>query len=163
MKLGTRNRLEPSVKYVVIPRFKEDGSAEDCAFTLRTVLDFSNFDKVCPEPIPPMRVMAGSSISIPVLDDPDFTKQRLEWGKRKVNWIVLESLKATEDLEWQDVKDSDPSTWHKYKDELKVFGLNDLEITKIINTAFEINAVNDELLEEARKRFLAGKVPQNGN
>lgn len=150
MKLKGIKPTSANTKIVVIPR----GDGNDLVFKVQAVLDMEPFDKLCPAPIPPTIVRKDQSTALDV-EDPKYKEKLTTWAKYKNAWMVIESLKATEDLEWETVDRSDPDTWDNYLDELKDFKLAVTEINIIMQAIAEVNGLDEDKIEEARKRFLA--------
>lgn len=148
MKLGGRKLTNNNLEIVVIPR--NDG---DLAFKFKPVLSTDDFDKLVKIPDVPIISDAQGTRSLP--DDPMYRKQVLEYIGLKSQWMFLESISATEGLEWETVNIGDPKTWSAYIDELKASGITEIE-TQLLTRAFEkVNCLNETHLEEARNRFLA--------
>lgn len=114
------------------------------------------FDKICTEPEPP-EVLKPGGIKEKDLEDSKYLKAINEHNVLRTHWIVLMSLKSTEDLEWETVNYNDPSTWMNYEKELKDAGFNPLEIGRIVRGVMSANGLNDDMIEAAKKDFLAGQ------
>lgn len=157
MKIGTRSFDGPQIDYLVIPR--PDG---DVPFAARAVLDRGDFDKLCPEPVPPNVMRPGDPPVMSVnTEDPDYKAKIIQRNKTWVHWLILKSLEATEGISWDTVDMSDPATWGNYVEELRLGGFNLAEIDRIRVFAMGMNAITSEKLDEAKKRFLASKLPQS--
>lgn len=153
MKLAGKKIEGPNEEVIVIPRSGEDG---DIVFIARSVLDMDDFEKFCPRPNPPIiRKRDGSRFED--RDDARYKKLMDEFASRHIAFMVLKSLEATPDLEWETVNMNDPSTWLNYETELKESGFSTIEINRIINGVITANCLNEAKLEEARKSFLAGQ------
>lgn len=142
---------------LVLPR--PDG---DIVFIARGILDMSEFDKLCPEPKAPL-LTKRNGVTIEDVTDKKYKKQVDDYGKKRMAYMIIKSLEATKDLEWEDVDLSDSSTWLNYEQEFKDSGFSQIEINRIITTVFTANSLNEKKLEEAREHFLAGVRPQNGH
>lgn len=161
MKIAGKKIQGSNIEYAIIPRpstIAEDGSVinNDVAFMARAVLDFSDFEKLCPPPQPPLSKRPGGE-SFQNVEAPAFKTANILWSVQKTNWIILESLKATEDLEWEKVIPEDPNTWGLYSEELTESGFNWREQELIREAVWKANALNDQKLEDAKKRFLASR------
>lgn len=150
MKLGGRQISERNIETVVIPR----GSGEDIVFRAQAVLDFDEFDTICKRPKPKIKLLRGNKKQEDI-NAPDYQQALEHYAKQRISWIVLKSLEATPDLEWDTVSLQDPSTWQKFEDELKASGFSIPEIGRIINTCMQANCLDDEKLDKAREDFLA--------
>jgi hypothetical protein len=151
MKIAGKQLRGPNVEVLVIPR-----SAGDIVFKCQAVLDEDEFNKLCPLPKPPEVIRPGGVKSFDVTD-PDFQKLLGEWGEQKTHWLVLKSLEATPDLEWENVKMGDPSTWKNYQEELKSAGFSSPEISRIVRLVSSANGLDQRKIDEATERFLAGQ------
>lgn len=66
----------------------------------------------------------------------------------------MKSLEATPDLEWENVDVEDPNTWNNFRQEMTDSGFSAIEINRVIAECLNVNALNEEKIEEARQRFL---------
>ncbi len=149
MKLNGRILKDPNEVVIATPRENSD----DIILKARAVLDMEEFDTMCPEPSPPVRRLAsGKTIENP--KDPGFLQQVQNHATLRLSWIVLKSLEATDDLEWDDVDVSDPTTWNFFREEMKNAGFSVIEINRVVGECLNVNALNEEKIEAARQRFL---------
>ncbi len=138
----------PRPEVIVIPK-----NGVEYVFKAAPVLSFKPFEDMCPVPNPPEIIKKGGAKSYD-FEDKTYNDAIIEWAGRKNSWMILESLKATEGLEWDEVKEGDPETWSNYRTELaKCF--TDPEIVQIINIVHIACGLNQEKIEEATARFLA--------
>lgn len=144
----------PNVEYVVIPR--SDG---DIPFICTAVLDFEEFDKVCPNPEPPMVVRPGGLQTLDA-EDADYLEAVKEHGKKRMDWMIVKSLSSPDGLVWETVDISKPETWSNYEKELQSAGFAFMEIIHIRNMCLQVNMFDETKMVEARKRFLAGREEQ---
>lgn len=156
MKINGKKIEGANIEIVVLPR----GNGDDLVFKAAAVLDSSDFDKLCPRPITPS-IMKKGGVTVQNVEDPVFKQSLLNYGKLRMSWMILQSLRATEGLEWEIVDYSDPGTWNLYEKELRDAGLVEMEITRLITAVMTANALNDEKINEARDRFLAGQQAQS--
>lgn len=144
------------------PILNEDGSIKmqevinDIVFTARAVLDFSDFEKLCPPPEPPVSKRPGGA-SFKNVEHPTYKMAVSKWNVDRTFWIIIESLKATEGLEWETVNPADSTTWANFSTELETAGFNWKEINMIREAVWKANALDDDHLEAAKQRFLAGQ------
>jgi len=153
MKINGKKIDGPSLDYVVFPR--PEG---DIVFTISCVLDYEPFTKLCPLPEPPKIQHRGSTEWIPNFEDDKYIESIRHFSEKRTHWMVLISLSATPNLEWETVDMMDSSTWGNYVDELTQGGFTDAQVAKIINSVSAINGLNERMMEDAKKRFLAGKL-----
>jgi len=151
MKLHGKNLEEPPVTTVVIPR--PNG---DLVFQAKPVLNSDEFNEIMPRPEPPERLHKGGQKQ-KLVDDPRYKEDLSEWIKAKTDWTIIQSLSATEGLEWETVDMNDPKTWGNYNQELIDAKLLPTEIAKITDAVFEAIGLDQAKIEEATKRFLAGQ------
>ena len=153
MKIKGKSISAPNISVLVIPR--ENG--DDIVFKAQAVLDMDVFEKLCPEPKPPNIRHRERGLE-PDYKDAKYLKAQETHAEQRMAYMVIESLKATEDLEWESVDFNDPNTWCHYKDELKASGFNHIEIGRITNLVFEANSLNESKYKEARDRFTLSQV-----
>lgn len=153
MKINGRKIEGPAIETVVFPR----GDSAPIVFKVSAVLDNDGFKKLCPYPTPPKKMLKGGQ-QVEDVEHPSFRSELERWATLRSRWTILQSLKATEGLEWETVDLSDPNTWENLFSELESSGFNDTECSYLIQKIMEINCLNQSHLEEARARFLAGQL-----
>jgi len=153
MKINGKKLSGPNKVTVVLPR---DGG--DLAFIAKGVLDYDEFNKLCPLPVPPSIRRKGDDFSTPDYSAPDYQEKISKYGAEKSAWMIIKSLEDTEGLEFESIKMDDHTTWTGVYKEFKDSGLCDMEITRLIDGVMEANSLSDERVEEARSRFLASKL-----
>ena len=154
MKIAGMELAGPRIETLVLPR-----QDKDIVIRAQAVLDFDEFEKMCEEPKPEMRMVPGGG-KVPVITDEKYVEALTKFAALKTHWMVLKSLEATPDLEWETVDKSDPTTWGNYKDELKAAGFSFAEAAMIVRTVTDACGLNQAKIEEATALFLAGQVNQ---
>lgn len=149
MKIDGHNNYSPNEEVVVIPRTIGD----DFVFKAKSIMDLSEFDTLCPIPEPPAVIKKGGIKEFD-FKNADYQNALLTHAEKRIQYMVIESLKATPGLTWDKVKYSDPNTWVHYKEELKLAGFNYLEVQRIENAVFTANCLNEQAVEVARQNFL---------
>ena len=149
MKLGGKKIEGPSEEIIVIPR-----STGDLVFVARAVLDFEEFDKMFPLPRPQTRIKPGGESEV-ALNDPLFQQKLTDWSEMKTNWLFMQSLAATPDLEWETVNINDPKSWENCRTELHSAGLTEADVARIFTGIQAANGMDQDKIDEATKRFLA--------
>lgn len=151
MKLAGHTFDEPNKEYCVLPR--PDGN--DLVFISQAILDYAEFERLCPDPVPPGVIRPGKKREVNT-NDPGYLRQVANKAERRIHWIVLTSLKATPELEWETVDMGDPKTWANYLEELKAAHFSAIEIQRIQSSAFIANSLVEGRVQEARENFLRG-------
>jgi len=145
-------KLEGRNKEVIpIPR-----SGGDIIFIAEAVDSFDEFDKLVPEPKPPIIIKPGN-VKIENTKDKKYLEALEEHNKLRTHFLVIKSLKDSPDLEWETVDFSKSETWPNYEKELKEAGLNDIEIGRIVMGVMRANSLDETMIEEARNNFLHGQ------
>jgi len=157
MKINGKKISGPNIEVIVIPR--ADG---DIPFRAQAVLDYADFDKLYPMPQPPQVLMRGGAIRHDT-EDKKYHKSLDEWAQAKTHYMVLRSLEATDGLEWETVKMSDPKTWPNYAKEMTESGFTPTEVGRIIECVTNACGLNQKKIDEATERFLAGQGLAHGN
>jgi len=157
MKIFGKQLKGPNVESVYIPR-----GDDIIEIKAQAILDDSEFNKICPQPIPPKKMIPRQG-AVPDLDDKFYKSSLDDYAKKRSSWIFIKSLEVTPGLEWEKVKLTDPNTWNLYREELIDSGFSTNEINIIWNCVLAANALDDNKLEEARKRFLAMRQMREGN
>ena len=157
MKLSGHTFEKPAIVYCVLPR-----DEEPVVFMCGPVLDYDEYEALCPTPKPPIQIHKGG-VKIPDLQDETFLQQVNSRSDSRINYIVLKSLQYTTDLEWETVDMQDPKTWGNYEQELKDCFFTKTEVQRIQNACFEANSLSESRVEEARANFFAGLEDQKAS
>ncbi len=153
MKIKGKKVSSAYEEVVVLPR--QDGNI---VFIARAVLDYEPFNKLCPRPKAPLVQYAGQAEPVESLEDPGYLDKLQEWARTQTNWMVITSLRATEDLEWETVNYEDHTTWGNYEDEMKDAGFSPYEINRIVQTVIVANGMDQTKIDEATESFLAARA-----
>lgn len=140
----------PEPELIVLTR-----NGVDYPFYAQAVTDFDEFELVCPKPEPGFIQRPGEK-AVPDISSPEYSAKVVEWSKRRTAWMIIKSLSATKDLEWEQVKMDDPSTYTLYEKELAET-FSQVEINMLIQGVMAANAMDEDKMHEARKRFLASE------
>lgn len=154
MKLKGRTIKGPNTEYIIIPR--SDG---DLVFKAQAVLDTKDFEDKFPAPKPPVITKPGGVVDQD-FKDPGYLSLVEKRNISRYGWIFMQSLSVTEDLEWSILKADDPGTWCLWEEELRSAGFSNSEINLVMDGIAAANGLNQDKLEQARKRFFAGLTPQ---
>jgi len=141
-----------ATEVIVLPR-----QSGDIVITVQAILDYDDFDKLAPRPEPPKKLLPGGITQMNV-EDPEYRTALMKHVTYRTHWMILKSLQATPDLEFENVKMDDPDTWENYLEEFKTAGFAPVEVNKIIEAIMTVNGLNDKKIEEATKSFLAGQA-----
>jgi hypothetical protein len=149
MRINGRKLSLPNEEILVLPR----GEDEPIVLRARAVLDMSQFHELCPTPEPPSGIKRGGE-RFKDTDDPRYIRQNQEHNQKYFAYMIIKSLEATENLEWETVNINDSSTWLNYESELQTSGFSEIEVAKVKRLVMDANSLNDEKLDEAKKNFL---------
>jgi hypothetical protein len=139
--------------------FKRGG--KDIVLWVEAQQSFDEFNKLCPLPEPPEYKQPGNKPTIKDVKDPEYVKALNKRGDFFSQWLVVASLGATPGLEWEKVKPSEMGTWKFWQEELRDFGLAELELAHIIRKVNQVNALSSSELDEAVESFLAESAQEN--
>lgn len=159
MRLKGKQIKNRHCEFIVIPRNNERGEPEDIVLKAQAILGFEDFDKMCKLPEPPMKQLPGGELQI-MDDNPDYIAKVNKHGERRMQYMILKGLEATEGLEWETVKANNPETWDNIDTELRDSGFSPIEIGHIRMGVMKANALSEERMNEARERFLASAQAQ---
>lgn len=153
MKIKGRT-LKANEEVLVLPR--PDGPI---VLKFRALSDIDEFEKMVPDPKPPMGRNKEGKVA-PDYEDANFKEAAKRKNDQSYNYMVLASLSATEDLEWDKVKMDQPATYHLWEEELKEAGFSQWEVQRIKASATSVNGLNEAKIAAAREAFLATQVEQ---
>ena len=152
MKIGGKELAGRCIETLVLPR--ED---EDIIIKAQALEDFEKFDKLCPEPNPPMRLTKRGNE--PNFEDVNYTDMMHTYEIKRIGFMVVHSLEIN-DIEWDTVDIDNPKTWTNYLEDFKNAGLSVIEIGRIVQAVLRANSLDEVKLERARELFLRGQGAQ---
>jgi hypothetical protein len=140
------------VETIILPRGKSD-----LVFHCEAIDSFEEFEKLCPPPEPPKKILPDRS-EIVNIKAPEYIKALENWSAKRVAYMVVHGLaKATPELEWEQVKLDEHPTWSLFRKELRESGLSDVEVNRIVAGCMSANSLSEKAVQEARARFLASQ------
>lgn len=151
MKLNGRKPSQ-KVSYFSIPR--PEG---DFVFTIKSIKDYKDFDKLCPAPKPPKGLKPGG-VSVELVNDPVYLGEIKQHNDKQIAWTILESIKDTPDVTWEQVNLNDSNTWLLYEQELLDSGFTRGEVQRLVSEIMDVNVLSEQAIEEARQRFLLSRT-----
>jgi hypothetical protein len=140
---------------VVIPR----DNGPDYVFIARAVLDYTEFEALCPEPKVPFIGKPGKGM-VPHPEAPSYREAVEAHRLKRTNWMFVKSLEATEGLEWETIDMEDPETWGNLQQELEDSGFSIVEILAITRAIIAANGLDDEKIKVATESFLAARAAE---
>jgi len=155
MKINGKKLDGPNYDILAFPRV-----GGDIIIKIQCVLDYTPFTDMIELPIAPKIQLRGQKDWKPNVEDPKYNEAIGKYSELKTHWMVLKSLEINDDLEWETVDMADTETWGNYVKELEESGFADMHIAKIINSVASINGLNDDMMEAAKERFLAGELAE---
>lgn len=135
----------------VVPIFRGD---ETFYIKVQAVTNMEEFDKYCKRPEPPT-VRKKDNTTFQDFEDKKYLKELETYNGYQTDFLFIQSLACNEDMEWELVKMSDPTTWSIWREELAESGLLKAEIGQILEAIFKVNSLDQGKIEEAKKSFLA--------
>jgi hypothetical protein len=137
----------------IIPIPRKDG---DIIFIAEAIQDWTEFEKFLAPPKPPVIFKPGG-IKIEKDKDKKYLEALDEFNEQRTNYLIVASLQATPELEWETVQIDNPSTWKNIRKELTAADFTDLEIGRIWQGVMKANSLDENMIDEARDRFLLGQ------
>lgn len=148
MKIAGQDVHMPPEDVVIFPR-----THENLIFHIIGVDSFTDCDEKYPRPKPPKMLKRGQQIEN--IEDPTYKSQFDTWAQARQDWLLIKALECPKnDITWDHVNVDDPTTWSKVNDELKEAGLTQIELNRLINKVYEVNALSESGMETARANFL---------
>lgn len=120
-------------------------------FLCKAVLSYEEFDKLVPVPKAPLITHRNGKTERDT-KDVNFLAKLNKYAQLKTAYLIIASLSATADLEWETVKIEEPDTWLAYEKELQKF-LTEAEFDKLSSAVMEANSPTAKKQEEAFDRF----------
>jgi hypothetical protein len=149
MKVNGKKILGANTDYFVVPR-----PTGDIVFKLTAVLNYRDFEKYCPDPEPPLVSVPGEGTK-KNYNDENYRKALSEHSTKKAHWTILQTIKDSPGLEFETISLEDSNTWALLDKEFEEAGFSQPEIQRLATACYQVNAIDQGKLEEARARFLA--------
>jgi hypothetical protein len=137
--------------FLVLPR-----GEQNIVFRAVGLKDMEEFLVMCPLPKPPGKLTKDGWVAHE--NDPTYQQVMLEWGKKRLGYMVSRSL-APSEIEWDTFKLDDPRSWSNWDADLRNGGLTQIEVNRVLGLVLEANALDEAKLAKARDVFLAGQAP----
>jgi len=155
MKINGQVIDNSKTEILVIPK-----GGVDIVFEAKPVLNYDDFDKLCPEPLAPSLDRPGQSTVLDVTDK-KYLAEIDKWAKYKASWTIITSLSATSGLEWDTVELNNPETWSNWEQELRIV-FAEAEIKMILDIVWLACGLNQSKIDEATANFIASlaKTPE---
>lgn len=152
MKLKGKKIQGANYEWIVIPR--PDG---DLVFKAQAVLDMKGFNDRVQEPKPPKVMLPGGEKKEDT-DDQRYKEAVKQYADMRYAYMIIKSLEATPEFEWETVNIDDAGTWLNWSKEFQDAGFTVSEINIIQFGVAAANSLNQDKLDEARARFLASQA-----
>lgn len=155
------NNIELSAlreEVLVIPR-----GEHKIVFRARAVNNRELFDERYPIPKPPSVLERGDTEYKPNYKDEGYIKKMTERGRLYSDWLAVNSLMATDGLEWTNINPEDPESCGAWTDELKEAGFTIIEINLLFDLVTTANGLNADKIKQATDDFLASQRARVGS
>jgi len=137
--------------YLVIPR----GTGKPIVFKGQAVMDFEEFNALCPKPEPPRNLgKGGQKIADP--NDKGYIAQFDDYLAQKLGWTIIKTLEPS-NIEWTTVEREKKTTWTNWAEELREAGFTAAEQQRIMVFVLEVNCLDEKKMQQARADFLRGQ------
>lgn len=147
MKINGKVLSAPSPVQVEIFR-----GEDSLTFVANAVLDYSEFDRLLPEPKPPLKTIVATQTQYPDVEDKRYKVAMEKYGKQRYAYMIIKALSGTPGLEWDEVDLEKPDTWEKWSTELRQV-MTQYEINTIISGILEANSPSKKRRKEAIGTF----------
>lgn len=151
LKIGDTEVTGPNEGLLILPRY----NGNDIKIFARAVPDLEEFRQMVPLPKAPASLKRGQG-KVENTNDPTYRQQVLDYNTKRMAYMVIVGLEPSE-IEWETVDFNDPGSWTNWEDELRDAGLTEIECNLILNLVLEVNQLDDNKLEDARKSFVLGR------
>ena len=160
MKYKGQKVANTNVEYVVFPR-----GDNNIVFIAKPVVNFDEFEKLYPEPKPPLIQYPETTGKPPENDYTDATyRQRMQdFMESRYYWLILTTIKDSPDIEWETINMDLPGSYKNFETELGEAEFLPAEVNRIREAVSKVNALDERQLDEARKSFLASLQAQQAS
>ena len=139
---------------LVLPR-----GEEMIVFKARGLVDFEEFHKFVPEPVPPKKMTREGLVAD--TNNANYTHDLDIYTKRRLAYMVVKSLEPS-GIEWETVDINDPGTWTNWEQDFRNAGFTQIEMGRVTGLVLEANCLDETKLKQAREVFLRGPQPGLG-
>lgn len=157
MRIQGQEIKGPNEELIVIPR--GDGQI---VLKARAVLDYKDFDRLCPEPKAPWILKPGG-IKEQNFKDVKYLAAIRQRITKQTYFMFIKSLEATPGLTWDTIDLKAPDTWLNFEKELEDSGFSSIERSIIQRSIMIANNLDEQKIEEARQRFIQSQAIQVSN
>jgi hypothetical protein len=147
---GVDPKTLPQEEVLVIPK-----GDQNIVFRARGVPDMVEFNALCPEPKPSVRMVAGGVLE-PNITEPGYQAAVQEYSKRHLSYLVIKSLEPSK-VEWDTVNMDSPGTWCNWEKDFLNNGLLPSDCNRIMALVLEANSLSEAKIKQAREVFLLGQ------
>lgn len=127
--------------------------SERIVFKAQAVESEESFHNLVSMPEPP-EILRPGGVKEKNVSDSKYKEALASYVEQKTSWLVINSLKVTEELEWEKVDFNKPSTWVEWQSELREAGFTEIECSRIVQLVSQVNSLDDDMLDQARQDFL---------
>jgi hypothetical protein len=146
----------PNSELIVIPR----GGREPVVMTAQAVLDFDEFDQLCPKPEAKYLTKKGGKKELDV-EDKGYLAATRDYARKQTYYMFVKSLMlGTPSIEFNLIKLEVPDTWLMFEKEFRQSGFSPGEINYILNKIMDANTLNEAKIEAARASFTHSQAEQ---
>lgn len=137
-----------------------DTVSGDFVFVVKPVLSYSGFEQLCPVPEPPEKLVRGDKVKD--VENKDYKRKIEEWYELRTAWMLIESIRYTPDLEFEQVKFDDPQSWKLLDAEMDEAGFLPTERGRLMTAILNVNSLNIDKIDKAREAFLSARQQAKG-
>ena len=154
MRIKGIDRSKPNVEVVLFPR--SDG--EDIDIEATAVISYDRFDKLVKEPLAKTSLFPDGSEKPSPEQQAQFSKDMVEYYNMRHGFMLYETLKGNDNIEWGKITEDDPRSWLKCEKEIDGLPLTNAEHNRLAAAIHRANGLSDALIEEAENSFLERKA-----
>jgi hypothetical protein len=137
----------------IIPIFRKEGNI---IFVAKSVQNWERFENLVEEPQPPTITKPGG-VKVEDRNSASYKELLGKYAETKTDFLVIESLRNSPDLEWESIDYEKPNTWVNWRKELKESDFTEIEISRVLVGVMRANSLDESMIDEARSDFLHGQ------
>ena len=146
---GQEIDTSPNTELIVIPR----SGKQPIVMTAQAVLDFDEFDALCPKPVAKYLTKKGGKKELDITDK-SYIASTQDFAKKQTYYMFVKSLLlGTPGLEFNLIKLDVPDSWLLFEKEFRQSGFSPGEINYILNKIMDANTLNEAKIDAARASF----------
>jgi hypothetical protein len=156
MRIKGLDKSKPNIEVVIFPRHDID----DIVIKCKAVISYDRFSKLVAEPILGTALFPDGTRKPTDETRKKFSEDSISYFEMRHGFMLYETLKDNENIEWESVSKDDPISWKNCAKEIDSLPITDAESNRLVAAINRANGMSDALIEEAEQSFLVREASE---